>query len=464
MDFMTMNRKGETGQGLSPCPCGAPPSQRGAFEEAVAGEWPPLGGGSREAGGGESMKIERPITAKSLPLPLRGTPLAEGGFSRVLTASLFLLIFVAASLLFPLSARAESGQADLNGLAPYADDGDMDYIPDYFVTVDLREDGSADIVYDITWQVIDGDQTDYLSWVKIGLPNAYAEDLTPLTDTISDLQYTGDGGSYAKVVFARRYYSPEVAAQNGGESRVRFAFSVHQSHLFTLNDDGTATFEFTPGWFDDLVVERMQVRWRGGDGFVADNSSEEDGYLIWEFGPMGHGQSADVHVTVPVTTAETFDPDAQLTAADYDDGGMTADEMIGILTVVIALLIFVAALIIIVGSMTPDWGGGFGGGLDPDDWFWYTNGVHTIHVARTAPPPKGYTRTDPPKNYHTGGGSSRGGGVGRHNSGCASSCACACASSCACACACAGGGRAGCTAKDFYTYKLPHKADREDDQ
>ena len=387
-----------------------------------------------------------------------------GKVPRGFVCSFLLLIFVAASLLFPLSARAESGQADLDGLAPYADDGDLDYIPDYFVTVDLREDGSADIVYDITWQVIGGDQTDYLSWVKIGLPNAHAEDLTPLTDTISDLQYTGDGGSYAKVVFARRYYSPEVAAQNGGESRVRFAFSVHQNHLFTLNDDGTATFEFTPGWFDDLVVEHMQVRWRSGDGFVADNSSEEDGYLIWEFGPMGHGQSANIHVTVPVTTAETFDPDAQLTAADYDDGGMTADEMLGILTVVIGLLIFAAALIIVFGSMTPDWGGGFGSGLDPDDWFWYTNGVHTIHVARTAPPPKGYTRPDPPKNYHTGGGSSRGGGVGRHNSGCASSCACACASSCACACACAGGGRAGCTAKDFYTYKLPHKADREDDQ
>ena len=387
-----------------------------------------------------------------------------GKVPRGFVCSFLLLIFVAASLLFPLSARAESGQADLDRLAPYADDGDLDYIPDYFVTVDLREDGSADIVYDITWQVIGGDQTDYLSWVKIGLPNAHAEDLTPLTDTISDLQYTGDGGSYAKVVFARRYYSPEVAAQNGGESRVRFAFSVHQSHLFSLNSDGTATFEFAPGWFDDLVVEHMQVRWRCGDGFVADNTSEEDGYLIWDFGPMGHGQSANIHVTVPVTTAETFDPDAQLTAADYDDGGMTADEMIGILTVVIGLLIFAAALIIIVGSMTPDWGGGFGSGLDPDDWFWYTNGVHTIHLARTAPPPKGYTRTDPPKNYHTGGGSSRGGGVGRHNSGCASSCACACASSCACACACAGGGRAGCTAKDFYTYKLPHKADREDDQ
>ena len=359
-----------------------------------------------------------------------------------------------------LALPAAAAEAD----APYAEDGDMDYIRSYVVTVDPREDGSVDITYDIDWQVIDGDKTDYLSWVKIGLANSSVDELTPLTDTISDLQYTSDGGSYAKVVFARRYYSPEVAAQYGCESRVRFAFSVHQSHLFSLNSDGTATFEFTPGWFDDLVVEHMQVRWRSGDGFVADNTSEEDGYLIWDFGPMGHGQSANIHVTVPVTTAETFDPDAQLTAADYDDGGMTADEMIGILTVVIGLLIFAAALIIIVGSMTPDWGGGFGSGLDPDDWFWYTNGVHTIHLARTAPPPKGYTRTDPPKNYHTGGGSSRGGGVGRHNSGCASSCACACASSCACACACAGGGRAGCTAKDFYTYKLPHKADREDDQ
>ena len=109
-----------------------------------------------------------------------------GKVPRGFVCSFLLLIFVAASLLFPLSARAESGQADLDRLAPYADDGDLDYIPDYFVTVDLREDGSADIVYDITWQVIDGDQTDYLSWVKIGLPNAYAEDLTPLTDTISE--------------------------------------------------------------------------------------------------------------------------------------------------------------------------------------------------------------------------------------------------------------------------------------
>ena len=46
-----------------------------------------------------------------------------------------------------------------------------------------------------------------------------------------------------------------------------------------------------------------------------------------------------------------------------------------------------------------------------------------------------------------GGGSGRGSGAGRRSGG---GCACACACvSCACACACAGGGRAGCSAKDF---------------
>ena len=83
-----------------------------------------------------------------------------------LTTFLF-FIFVAATLLFPFAAKADDSTANSADIAPYADDGDMDYIPDYLVTVDLRADGSADITYDITWQVIDGDQTDYLSLIHI---------------------------------------------------------------------------------------------------------------------------------------------------------------------------------------------------------------------------------------------------------------------------------------------------------
>ena len=143
------------------------------------------------------------------------------------------------------------------------------------------------------------------------------DSLTPLTDTIADLQYSDDGGSYAQVVFARRYYSPEVAAENGGESSVRFAFSVHQSHLFTLNDDGTANFTFTPGWFDDLSVGNMQIRWRNGEGFLADNTRVEGDYLVWDFGALAHGQAARAHVTVPVTYSAAFAPDAAMAPEDY---------------------------------------------------------------------------------------------------------------------------------------------------
>ena len=353
-------------------------------------------------------------------------------------------------------------------LAPYAEDGDMDYIRSYVVTVDLREDGSADITYDIDWQVIDGGVTDYLSWVKIGLANSHVEDLTPLTDTISDLQYSDEGGSYAKVVFARRYYSPEVAAENGGESNVQFAFSVHQSHLFTRNDDGTANFTFTPGWFDDLSVGDMQIRWKNGDGFLADNTGVDGDYLTWDFGPLTHGQAAKVHVTVPITYSEGYAADAEMTAEDYgapqkDYSDLFVNVFMVLFYTVVLLLIFWKNLF----GRSPAWGGGFGGSIDPGDWFWYTNGVHTIRRARTAPPPPGYHRTDPPKNFQPGGGSSRGGGVGRRSGGNNDhhfTCACACASSCACACACAGGGRAGCSVKDFYTVKLPHPERENDDE
>ena len=377
--------------------------------------------------------------------------------------------FVRASALFCATALcgallalpAAAAEVD----APYAESGDYDYIRNYVVTVDPREDGSADITYDIDWQVIDGDATDYLSWVKIGLANASVDELTPLTDTIADLQYSSDGGSYAKVVFARRYYAPDVAEENGGESSVHFAFSVHQSHLFTKNDDGTANFNFTPGWFDDLSVENMQVRWRNYDGFVADNNGIDGDYLTWDFGALRHGQQAMVHVTVPVTNAAAFDPAAEMTTDDYDSGEDLEPIIFG-LTATIIILGAIVIIIIAIGVQSPDWGGGFGDDIDPDDWFWYTNGVHTIRCARTAPPPSGYHRTDPPPEFRAGGGRTRGGGAGRshsNHSSCASSCACACASSCACACACAGGGRAGCSVKDFYTVKLPRKAESEEE-
>ena len=342
-----------------------------------------------------------------------------------------------------------------------ADEGDYDRIDNYVVTVDPRQDGSADITYEVDWSVIGGEQSDYLSWVKIGLANSHADEFTILTpDTVSQIDYLEDGGSYARLVFQKRYYAPDVAAAKNASSQVHFAFRVHQSHLFSLNDDSTASFEFTPGWFDDLCVQKMQIRWKNYDGFVADNTGTDGDYLTWDFGPLAHGQAGTARVTVPVITTAAYGSDQARTPEDWSGSQTDASDGEDDLSMTIALVLFfgggVLLLVFIVWLLIPSkWDGGLG--KTKKGYRYYRSGHRVFEVAPGETPPPG-GRLVPPPEPHTGGGSTRGGGAGRHGGGGFS---CACASSCACACACAGGGRAGCSAKNFYRIKMPPTGQRE---
>ena len=159
-------------------------------------------------------------------------------------------------------------------LPAHADDGDMDEITHYTVTVDTRADGSADITYELDWNVIGGSLDEPLTWVRIGLPNSHNDSLVNLTpDTVLNVSSVDDGGSFAKVDFINAYFPPDIAATIGAQSSVHFAFQVHQSHLFLLNEDGNADYSFTPGWFDDLCVDELTIRWVALDGIQADNDS-----------------------------------------------------------------------------------------------------------------------------------------------------------------------------------------------
>lgn len=100
----------------------------------------------------------------------------------------------------------------------------------------------------------------------------------------------------------------------------------------------------------------MQVRWRNYDGFVADNTGMDGDYLTWDFGAMGHGQAANVHVTVPITNAAAFDPGAEMTTDDYDSGE-DLEGIIVLLASAVIVLLAVAIIIIAVASQSPDWGG-----------------------------------------------------------------------------------------------------------
>ena len=185
---------------------------------------------------------------------------------------------------------------------------DLDRIRSYTVTVDPRTDGSADITYDIDWEVIGGSPDEPLSWVRIGLANSAVDELENLSpDTVSQVRYTAEGGgSFAQVVFKNRYYPPDHAARTGSESRVQFAFRVHQSQLYTLNSDGTADYVFTPGWFSDLSIDQLTIRWKQLEGAAADTDTLADGYYVWTFGPLDHDERATVRVRVPAALAAAF--------------------------------------------------------------------------------------------------------------------------------------------------------------
>lgn len=273
----------------------------------------------------------------------------------------------------------------------------LDEIQDYTITVHMRPDGTMDIRYHIEWKVLDDDSEGPLEWVKIGNPNKHVDEITALSDNIKKIDYTNNGGSYIRIDFDRAYHEGEI---------VIFDYTIHQSYMYIIEKDShICRYSFTPGWFEEIEVKNITIKWSDENVIESTAHKTEDGYLIWTSSlEMGERLNASVKYNLDTFTTNE---DQQYTE---DSGGLSGGEIAVLVILGIFLLILlIVALVAIFGD--DDYGshGGFGG-------------RSTIFVS--------------------------------HSSCARSSCACA---SCACACACAGGGRAGCSKKDFYKTNLKSK-------
>lgn len=273
----------------------------------------------------------------------------------------------------------------------------LDEIQDYIIKIDMREDGTMDIVYHIEWKVLDSTSEGPLEWVKIGCPNLHCDEIAAKSGNIKEIGYYADNGAYIRIDFDRQYEAGEI---------VKFDYSIHQSYMYVIEEGNhLCRYSFTPGWFDDIDVKHIMVEWNERNVIESNAQRTDDGYLIWEEElPAGKRLNASVKYNLDVFDTN---PDEQYTE-DYGknttksgDGELSTGAIILIIIVVIVILAIVIAI-----CCDDDYHGGFGGGS------------HTY--------------------IHT-------------HSSCVRS-SCACASHCACACACAGGGRAGCSTKDFYKY------------
>ena len=123
---------------------------------------------------------------------------------------------------------------------------DLDRINEYNITVDPRNNGSLDIVYNIKWQVLDSDSEGPLEWVKIGIPNSSVDSIKALSKNIKSAKYYSDNGEFIRIDFKKSYLKDE---------EVEFSFSIHQDYMYKIEGD-KCVFEFTPGWFDDIEVKK----------------------------------------------------------------------------------------------------------------------------------------------------------------------------------------------------------------
>lgn len=184
----------------------------------------------------------------------------------------------------------------------------------------------------------------------------------------------------------RDYYKGEVAD---------FYFTVHQEGMLCENEEDASLpfYDFTPGWFENIPTEHYRFTWSDSMGIQESNADRiENGVHVWE-GRLRQGKKRQMKVYY---SAEKFEePELVKWTRTY---GSVGDDRSGE-----AANVLLYMLVVVFLGYRLAWG--------KDE---YQNG-------------RGYYR----------GGSHHGG------------CACACAG-CACACACAGGGRAGCSKKDFF--------------
>ena len=114
----------------------------------------------------------------------------------------------------------------------------LDEIEDYEIKIKPASDGSLYMTYHIAWKVLDDESEGALTWVKIGIPNEYVEDVRPLSDSVKSAKYKSyDGGDYVRVDLDREYYAGEV---------VDIDFSIHQHHMYETAGQWR-TYNFTHG-------------------------------------------------------------------------------------------------------------------------------------------------------------------------------------------------------------------------
>lgn len=372
----------------------------------------------------------------------------------------------------------------------------LDEILDYQITCDVNQDATVTIQYDVSWKVLDDSSEGPLEWVQIGLPNNHVNSLVGNTDNIDSIEIKNSGGTYAVIYFDRAYYEDEV---------IDFSYTAEIDYMYQYYpEEGLCEYRFTPGWFESAPVDNIEVRWNCDNTQKIEPSSlVENGYYTWN-SSLEPNEKFSIEIQYP-SDAFAFD----LTQHENESSGVdSVFEVIGVIIgIFVAIMMFIVpmAMPALIGfgiykaatgfaastapkkitrtiieyyESCPNCGGSRDEGSEKCSYCG-SNMVKSKKEVTEEEIPKvdktladfktkgEYRYSSNPNTFvrvnvipvpvaRTSSSSGRSSGSSFHSSGSHSSCAhSSCA--CACACACAGGGRAGCSTKDFYNTDLKLK-------
>ena len=302
----------------------------------------------------------------------------------------------------------------------------LDEIKSFEIWANTRSDGTVDFEYKIDWLVLDSSSEGGVTWVKIGVPNRYCNEITYSSTDIKKAYYDAiDGECYIRCNLAREYMQGE---------HINIHFKFHQSRMFTFMDDpndGTelTTFKYIPGWFEDIEVDKLIIHWnknnvRFWNAKIAVDDPEDSTWLTWTFNNLSQGERVEVNVSYETSVFPTIDRSKTYVGPTDDRGKYAFFIVVGI---IIAIICIIYAISTASGRRSYYCSRGFYPVGRRYFFRPYYYGISREGKKTVSP------------YIHSGSSGHSGGGH---------SCACACA------CACAGGGRAGCSKKDFYKGKI----------
>lgn len=283
-------------------------------------------------------------------------------------------------------------------------DEPYDEINSYTVTIDTNKDGTLNIRYDVKWDVLVSGSEDY---ILFGIPNENAK-LLSYSGDVCNAYVVKDDGDFVRL---------ELRDSFKASQHLSFSFTINQARMYQIKSDNGEEFvnySFTPGWFDDIEIKSLVVKWNKDGVLGYGNKAHILGnYIVWEKTDLKKGETIECSLYYSINYFDNIDRSMQ-----KED-----DSFIGFIIFVIILVIVITILVLVRLGYIYE-----GSGYYSYRGFYVRRRFGHRHVNRN-----GEVIQNPSKVYSGGSGGSRG-------SGCA----------CACACACAGGGRAGCSRKDFY--------------